>query len=1061
MSFFEKTENRLSPAIVAVVLGPLFLAACQTDGTSSVSLSDAQEMATQFESESFTPPPRTVDDIVALVENTPLQDPDRIARLEAQMNEPLPETADAARLANAHLRRAEAANQLGRGSRALEEYRQADVFMNRADGSVKRMRIIRGLARAEMFAGDYGEAIRLMERQAAARPRRSSYAALVRVYAGIGNLAKAEEVYEKAQNQGRRGGARAPIRAHAGGDRIAIWDRVHDAEMRATILEAEGRYADARTYWLRSIEEFRRTGEEAKRREWIPSRRLSIARNLRKDGRLLLAEADIRDALKAALKTSGRESALVSRALRDLARTKLKQGRPDQAEKLLRVVEALNNEQGLSGDSKFVIETQGILGASLAIQSRWEEALAVYEDLRGRIETNEALFNRRVGRTATMTLTLVKAGRANSALAGARKSYRGKSEKLGPKHFATAKAGAALATALAAVGKRDRALALYKQSVPILLTRSRRSEDEDSEGQIHPLMKVMLEAYIDLLATFRDEGRDVGLDIPAETFRLAAAARLGGVSEAFVANAARAAVRDPGLAQMVRQEQDTLKQIGVAYATLAKAQTDTADNEELYLALRTRIDRLRGARAALREEIEARFPDYALLIDPRPVQLPDARAVLGAHEALLTFYVGETRSFVWALAKGKPVAFAPVGLGRAQLAGIVEELRGALDPDAANLGAIPAFNVALAHRLYRDLLAPVEAVWKDKKSLLVVTDGALGHLPLSVLPTRAVALSAEAAPLFSDYRDIAWLARDHSVTVLPSVNALLTLRSLPPGNPGRLAFAGFGDPWFSAEQQAAAESESGPTQVSAVDADSLVAVRGVSFRRRNAVATAGMQSADLSMLPRLPDTADEVRSIAMALDADPSKDVFIGAAANEGAVKSMTLSDRKVVAFATHGLVAGDLDGLEQPALALSAPAVAGGQDNGLLTMGEVLGLRLDADWVVLSACNTGSGEGAGAEAISGLGRAFFYAGARALLVTNWPVETTSARELTTDLFRRQASDTGLSRAEALRQSMMALVDGPGYQDPGTGKTVFAYAHPIFWAPFSLVGDGGGAAAGS
>jgi CHAT domain-containing protein len=130
----------------------------------------------------------------------------------------------------------------------------------------------------------------------------------------------------------------------------------------------------------------------------------------------------------------------------------------------------------------------------------------------------------------------------------------------------------------------------------------------------------------------------------------------------------------------------------------------------------------------------------------------------------------------------------------------------------------------------------------------------------------------------------------------------------------------------------------------------------------------------------------------------------------------------------------------------------------GLLKMEDILTLRLNADWVVLSACNTAGGRGAGAEAISGLGRAFFYAGARALLVSNWPVETTSARALTTELFRRQAVNPSLSRAQALQQTLNALIDRGGYVDAQTKQTVFSYAHPIFWAPFSLVGDGGGPA---
>ena len=208
------------------------------------------------------------------------------------------------------------------------------------------------------------------------------------------------------------------------------------------------------------------------------------------------------------------------------------------------------------------------------------------------------------------------------------------------------------------------------------------------------------------------------------------------------------------------------------------------------------------------------------------------------------------------------------------------------------------------------------------------------------------------------------------------------------------------------------------------------------------------------MLPRLPDTAEELTSIALALETDPAKVLHLGKAANEKSVKSLDLSRYKIVAFATHGLVPGELDGLTQPALALSAPNVADVDGDGLLTMEEILGLKLNADWVVLSACNTGAGAGAGAEAASGLGRAFFYAGTRALLVTNWSVHSQSARALVTDLFARQAKDPKLARGEALRQAMLALMDGPGFTD-ASGKTVFAYAHPMFWAPYTIIGDGG------
>jgi len=196
--------------------------------------------------------------------------------------------------------------------------------------------------------------------------------------------------------------------------------------------------------------------------------------------------------------------------------------------------------------------------------------------------------------------------------------------------------------------------------------------------------------------------------------------------------------------------------------------------------------------------------------------------------------------------------------------------------------------------------------------------------------------------------------------------------------------------------------------------------------------SSGVATRDLAYLQRLPDTADEIRDIAATTGADTARDIFLGPAANEQTVKTFALTRYRVIAFATHGLVSGDLTGLTEPVLALSAPSAAHVDGDGLLTLEEVLGLRLNADWVVLSACNTASGNGSGSEALSGLGRAFFYAGARALLVSNWPVETTAARVLTTDLFRRQQRDPRLSRAHALQQTLDQMIDKGGHVDTST-----------------------------
>jgi CHAT domain-containing protein len=266
------------------------------------------------------------------------------------------------------------------------------------------------------------------------------------------------------------------------------------------------------------------------------------------------------------------------------------------------------------------------------------------------------------------------------------------------------------------------------------------------------------------------------------------------------------------------------------------------------------------------------------------------------------------------------------------------------------------------------------------------------------------------------------------------------LRSLPEGNPNRKSFVGFGDPYFSGSQEKSAQ-KSGATQL---------ATRGIPLKLRSAPKTAGVSSAELALLPRLPDTSLEIEEIAKVVGAQ-SSDIFLHKQASVKQVTSMDLSDRKVIMFSTHGLVPGELNGLTQPALAMSSPEVTGDQDDGLLTMDKVIALRLDADWVVLSACNTAAGEGSGSEAVSGLGRAFFFAGARAILVSNWPVDSVASRQLMTDLFKRQQQTQGLTKSEALKQAMLNQIDQGGMKEGGTMK--YSYAHPLFWAPFVVVGD--------
>ena len=496
--------------------------------------------------------------------------------------------------------------------------------------------------------------------------------------------------------------------------------------------------------------------------------------------------------------------------------------------------------------------------------------------------------------------------------------------------------------------------------------------------------------------------------------------------------AVRLAAGNDYLAELVRKDQDLAAEAealdkAIVVAVSRSGAHDAAGGK------RERLAAIAVERASLQQSLAKQFPDYAALSNPLPLTVKDVQALLASDEAMVQFALAEKESYVIAITRDG-VDWKQIPLGADAVSQKVAAFRKGLDVGRASDASAKSglFDLALANELYGTLLGPVEQLVKDKRSLLMVPSGALTALPFHLLVTDQPA--AAIPDTFDGYRNAAWLIKRHAVSVLPSVASLKALRGFVQRDQAIRPMTGFGDPLFNPAGNDADK------RAARMASRSLATIAYTDFWRG-----VGVDRGKLALaLPQLPDTADELNAVAKDLGAAAS-DIHLGSDASETTLKRAKLADYRIVYFATHGLVAGDVKGVAEPSLALSIPAQPSDIDDGLLTASEVAQLKLNADWVVLSACNTIAGDRPGAEALSGLARAFFYAGARALLVTHWAVDSAAATRLAISTFDRLKLEPKLGRAEALRRAMLAYV-----ADPSSPRN----AYPAIWGPFALIGEG-------
>jgi CHAT domain-containing protein/Tfp pilus assembly protein PilF len=533
-------------------------------------------------------------------------------------------------------------------------------------------------------------------------------------------------------------------------------------------------------------------------------------------------------------------------------------------------------------------------------------------------------------------------------------------------------------------------------------------------------------------------------------------------ARAIAGMSARVAEGSGDLAARVRERQDLSEQ-GIATDKMlvaAISQSDATRSPAAEQALRARASAIAGQIRELDHLIGAQFPEYSALVTRAPISIEDVQKQLHTTEALLLFTTTSRFTFVWTVTRSD-VQWHAAAIGEKQLADTVSVLRCGLDAEAwldktstcpQKLGSKrpPAageplpFDQERAFALYQALLAPV-AHNIDGKELILVPSGPLATLPFGMLLTDNPASDAG-----QDLTQAPWLVKRFATTVLPSVSSLKALRQIAQKSRASKPFLGFGNPLLDGDGSDF-ENERARLARQIKNCGAIPAqTRAVAQRGLRAVAALSGGTADIEQLRRqmpLPETALELCSVANSF-APVKGDVYLGNNATETKIKTLSesgdLAKYHILHFATHGALAGQVDGSIEPGLILSPPTAATPADDGYLSSSEISGLKLDADWVVLSACNTAGGQSSHSEAFSGLARAFFYAGTRALLVSHWAVSSDAAVAITTGTIDAMNAHPDVGRAEALRRSILALISKGGSD-----------AQPGIWAPFVLVGNGG------
>jgi len=494
---------------------------------------------------------------------------------------------------------------------------------------------------------------------------------------------------------------------------------------------------------------------------------------------------------------------------------------------------------------------------------------------------------------------------------------------------------------------------------------------------------------------------------------------VGGNVTAQVASKAlaRLSFDDPNMRTLLKDMEDADLELRRLYFQKDALPLDSKGeaSPEQIAAIDAQIAATKQKHDAAEAKAENDLPEYKKLtsVNPSATAVQDVLSP-DAKEALIEFFVGEHEGFA-VLVEKQHVRSYRIDLNAAAAAKAVAALREAFLQRVENGSVVePVFDVAAAHALYATLFAPVDDEIRKLNRLIVVSNGALSSLPLEVLVTD------ETKPVTDkNYKAVPFLITKVAISYAPSPQTLVVQRTNTKPAAGSRAYIGFGDFQSWTPRQLAASFSPDRCRED--------------FQ-------------ELSELPSLPGTRREISAVASKVFNAPPDDMVLGAAFTKARLTTTDLTQYQVIHLATHAFLPTDLHCLAEPLIIMSTARGAPNVDDSLLKLGDILALKLDANIVMLSACNTAGPSGATTgDSLSGLASAFFFAGARGLLVTHWSLDDDIA-PLLVALALRPIGPARDSAAD-LQGAQVSLIQ---QRDQLPAR----YSHPYYWAPFVLVGDG-------